>query len=171
MPFSALSLQADSIRIPDPFIGFNELEVQWVAERRWTYRTTIRRPDVREGTRVALVFEGLDTFAEVRLNGRSILKSENMFLSHRCDVTELVKPNVDNELHIEFDSALLRGREIEKEHPEYRFLSVASIPGENGRVGVRKAQYHWVGGPKVKSLIVLQAANMSFRAGTGVLCS
>jgi beta-mannosidase len=90
------------------------------------------------------VFEGLDTFADVKLNNRSILKSENMFLSHRCDVTELLKPNVDNDLRIDFDSALLKGREIEKQHPEYRFLSVASIPGENGRVGVRKAQYHWV---------------------------
>jgi beta-mannosidase len=90
------------------------------------------------------VFEGLDTFADVKVNDRSILKSENMFLSHRCDVTELLKPNVDNDLRIDFDSALLKGREIEKQHPEYRFLSVASIPGENGRVGVRKAQYHWV---------------------------
>ncbi|ETI25187.1 hypothetical protein G647_04560 [Cladophialophora carrionii CBS 160.54] len=130
-------------RIPDPFIGFNELEVQWVAERKWTYRTTVKRPDVREETRMALVFEGLDTFADVKLNGRSVLHSENMFLSHRCDVTDLLKPDVDNELRIDFGSALLKGREIEKQHPEYDFKSVASIPGENGRVGVRKAQYHW----------------------------
>jgi beta-mannosidase len=135
---------ANSSRIPDPFIGFNELDVQWVADRKWTYRTTLRRPDVREGTRIVLVFEGLDTFAEVKVNDRSVLKSENMFLSHRCDVTDLLDPDVDNELRINFDSALLKGREIEKQHPDYRFKSVASIPGENGRVGVRKAQYHWV---------------------------
>lgn len=87
------------------------------------------------------MFDGLDTFAQVRLNGTTILESENMFLSHRVNVSAVLKPFEDNILSIEFDSALLRGRALEKEHSDHKFIG---FNGEMGRLGVRKAQYHWV---------------------------
>jgi beta-mannosidase len=64
-----------------------------------------------------------------------------MFLSHRVDVTDHLKPLEMNILVLEFESALLRGRELEKNHPEYNFIA---HNGESGRLAVRKAQYHWV---------------------------
>ncbi|EXJ93241.1 beta-mannosidase [Capronia epimyces CBS 606.96] len=127
-------------KIPDPFIGFNELDVEWVGERPWTYTTKFQQPITKDGARVDLVFEGLDTFAEVKVNGETVLKSDNMFMSYRCDITKLLRSGADNDLQIDFASALLRGREIEKQHPEYRFIC---HNGETGRLGVRKAQYHW----------------------------
>ncbi len=63
-----------------------------------------------------------------------------MFLSHRVDITERVTRG-QHSLEIDFDSALLRGRELEKAHPEYNFIA---HNGETGRLGVRKAQYNWV---------------------------
>ncbi|KAF9889311.1 hypothetical protein FE257_007420 [Aspergillus nanangensis] len=89
---------------------------------------------------VYLIFEGLDTFASVRLNKTVILESENMFLSHRVNITRFLTRDAPNELVIDFDSALLRGRALEKEHSEHRFIA---HNGESGRVAVRKAQYHW----------------------------
>lgn len=65
-----------------------------------------------------------------------------MFLTHRVDITEHIS-SAENLLEIDFDSALRRGRELEKVHPEYRFIC---HNGETGRLGVRKAQYHWVRG-------------------------
>ena len=87
-----------------------------------------------------LVFEGLDTFADVRLNGETILNSDNMFLPRQVDITDLVREEKQYVLDIYFDSALLRAREIEKQHPEHKFVC---FNGENARLAVRKAQYHW----------------------------
>ncbi|KAL2828378.1 beta-mannosidase B [Aspergillus pseudoustus] len=130
----------DNNKIPDPFIGTNELDVEWIGEKSWTYQTTFTVPKVPDGASAYLLFDGLDTFASVRLNNVSILKSDNMFLSHRVPITNVVYASGPNHLVIEFDSALLRGRELEKEHPEHRFIA---HNGETGRLGVRKAQYHW----------------------------
>lgn len=111
-----------------------------MGERAWTYRTNFHTPHVPEGASVVLAFDGLDTFANVRLDGTLILESDNMFLPHRVDVTRLVQAEGEHRLEIEFDSALLRGREIQKSHPDHKWIT---WNGEPGRLGVRKAQYHW----------------------------
>ena len=108
--------------------------------KSWTYRTKFQKPEVARGSKVVLVFEGLDTFADVRINGETILHSENMFLPQRVDITDLVKEEKQYVLDIYFDSALLRAREIEKQHPEHKFIA---FNGETARLAVRKAQYHW----------------------------
>lgn len=67
----------DAGKIKDPFVDRNEEEVQWVGERDWIYRTTFSvERGIKEGEKVALVFEGLDTFADVYLNEKLILQSE-----------------------------------------------------------------------------------------------
>lgn len=118
----------------------HELDVEWVGEKSWTYRTFFSSPELLAGESAYLLFGGLDTFATVKLNEKVILTSDNMFLAHRVEVTSLLAPE-NNTLVIDFDSALLRGREIEKQHEEHRYLA---HNGEPGRLGVRKAQYHWV---------------------------
>lgn len=131
--------------IPDPYIGKNELDVQWIGETAWIYRTTITVPKVEKGSKAVLAFDGLDTFATVVLNGTEILESDNMFTPERVDVTETVKEG-ENELVITFDSAYLRGwKEVEK-HPEHKW---GCWNGDNSRLAVRKAQYEfgWDWGP------------------------
>ncbi|ROT42913.1 hypothetical protein SODALDRAFT_26498 [Sodiomyces alkalinus F11] len=64
-----------------------------------------------------------------------------MFLTHRMDVTRLLKAEGQNELVVEFASALRRGRRLVEKHAhEHRFLARQTEPG---RLPVRKAQYHW----------------------------
>ena len=62
-----------------------------------------------------------------------------MFVFHHVDITSLVNATV-NILEIVFDSALLRARDIRREHPEHNYIAHL---GEVERLGVRKAQYHW----------------------------
>lgn len=76
----------------------------------------------------------------MKLNGKTVLESSNMFLSHRVDMTDTLSAEQDNTLEIDFASALQRGRELVKQHPEHEFIA---YNGEKGRLGVRKAQYHW----------------------------
>ncbi|KAK5147207.1 hypothetical protein LTR04_000885 [Oleoguttula sp. CCFEE 6159] len=128
-------------KIPDPFIGFNELDVEWVGEKSWTYKIVL--PNVyasRPGTVTVLAFDGLDTFATVKLNGKTILKSDNMFVSHRVDVTKAVRVDGDDVLEIEFEPALFKAREIQKQHPDHAWHC---MNGEPARLTTRKAQYHW----------------------------
>ena len=126
--------------IPDPFLGKNENEIQWVGEETWVYRTTFSTPPFN-GVNTALVFEGLDTYATVRLNGKVILKSNNMFTSYRVDVNAETFSEEDNVLGITFESAFLIGKKIVENSPEHHW---GCWNGDPSRLAVRKAQYHYV---------------------------
>jgi beta-mannosidase len=128
-------------KIADPFKDLNELSVRWVADKDWEYRTRFDAPQwpINPGVQIDIVFQGLDTFATVNLNGTEVLKSDNMFLSHRVNVTKHLESS--NVLEIVFKSARIRGQELLKEHShEHRFIARQT---EDGRIPVRKAQYHW----------------------------
>ncbi|WP_406161171.1 glycosyl hydrolase 2 galactose-binding domain-containing protein [Streptomyces canus] len=71
--------------IPDPFLGRNETEVAWVGRRDWTYETDLAPLNGHEQT--DLVFDGLDTVAEILLDGRLLGRTRNMHRSYRFDVT------------------------------------------------------------------------------------
>src|SRR5688572_23429667 len=84
--------------IPDPFVGDNEKRVQWVAERDWEYRRTFAvGPELLDGKCVDLVCDGLDTLAEVRLNGALLAQTANQFCSYRWQVRDQLIPG-ENEL-------------------------------------------------------------------------
>ncbi|MFE9681258.1 glycoside hydrolase family 2 protein [Streptomyces sp. NPDC006285] len=74
--------------IPDPFLGRNETEVAWVGRRDWTYETTLV-PGPGGHEQSDLVLDGLDTVAELRLDGRLLGSVRNMHRSYRFDVTGL----------------------------------------------------------------------------------
>lgn len=131
-------------KIPDPFYGLNELEVQWVGEADWLYRLEFEVPaELLVAPYLDLGFDGLDTFATVWLNGEQILTSDNMFVPRRVAVKDRLRPG-KNTLHLLFESALRRGREIEARYGQRRCWN-----GDPSRLYVRKAQYHygWDWGP------------------------
>ncbi|KAI6113706.1 glycoside hydrolase family 2 protein [Pisolithus croceorrhizus] len=131
-------------RIPDPFLGMNEWEVQWIGESDWIFKNnfivTITELAARH---VDLVLEGLDTYATVTLNGREILSAENQFVIYRVSVKQDLQPG-PNELVITFTSAFKKGRQLEKEHGKFHLWN-----GDSSRLHVRKAQYNygWDWGP------------------------
>jgi beta-mannosidase len=148
--------------IPDPFIGKNELDVQWVGEASWVYRSVFPSPEVPEGSKAVLSFEGLDTFATVVLNGKTILETDNMFTPERVDVTGVLRGGAENELVINFESAYLRGWKLVEKYPDHKW---GCWNGDNSRLAVRKAQYHWVSKLQKNNLCV--KANRA-RVGIGV---
>src|ERR1700687_3051847 len=95
-------------RIPDPFYGLNENQVQWVGERDWLYRCAFEvSPAALSEAQLDLCFDGLDTFATVWLHGEQILASDNMFVPQRVPVKDRLRPG-RNELRLLFESALRR---------------------------------------------------------------
>jgi len=130
--------------IPDPFYRANEKKVQWIEKENWDYKTTF---DVSNQAMVSnhinLVFDGLDTYADVFLNGKSILKVDNMFRQWTVDVKSTIKAK-GNKLVIRFYSAQNKVDAIAKADLPY------FIP-DNPRAYIRKAQFHfgWDWGPKL----------------------
>ncbi|CAK3978247.1 glycoside hydrolase family 2 [Lecanosticta acicola] len=128
-------------KIEDPFLGFNELKCEWVAEKSWTYRVAVPSTHSQErGKKLVLAFDGLDTFATVKLNGEVVLESNNMWIMHRVDVTDKLDAQQEAVLEIDFAPALLEARKIKDSHPEHKWVG---FNGDMARLAVRKAQYHW----------------------------
>ncbi len=82
--------------IPDPFYSTNEDSVQWVSDRIWRYRTLIPKQVLPSREYVTLLFEGLDSYADIVVNGDTLLKTDNMF--RRWSVTLDVKQLPDTNL-------------------------------------------------------------------------
>lgn len=86
--------------IPDPYVGAPEAGLQWIGLADWEYRTTFDAPaGALDAARSDLVFEGLDTFAEVWLNGQRILDADNAFRTWRVPVQGRLRAQ-DNILRI-----------------------------------------------------------------------
>jgi len=133
-------------RIPDPFVADNELLVQWVAERDWEYRCLFDvPPQLQAQERIFLVCDGLDTLAEVVLNGQTVGRAENMFRRYEWDVTTLLREG-KNELLIRFTSPIAHIRARQAERP--MIAPSHSIPGGPY---LRKApcQFGWDWGPQL----------------------
>ncbi|WP_328409760.1 glycoside hydrolase family 2 protein [Streptomyces violaceus] len=105
--------------IPDPFLGQGESEVAWVGRRDWTYERELTGSSASSAQeQTDLVFDGLDTIAEISLDGRLLGTVRNMHRSYRFDVTGL--------------SGLL----------SVRFVSAyAEAEAVRGRLGERPAAY------------------------------
>ncbi|MBU2597161.1 MAG: hypothetical protein KJ757_06360, partial [Planctomycetes bacterium] len=88
-----------------------------------------------ENEKIELLFEGLDTFGQVWLNGKLLGRADNMFCQWRFDVTKILKQR-GNELLVKFDSAVEEGERLMS---RYGMLSEdkCSLPQ---RAYVRKAQ-------------------------------
>jgi beta-mannosidase len=92
--------------IPDPFDRDNEFRLQWIGLTDWEYQTTFQVDSAALGhDHIDLVFEGLDTFADVYLNDQAILHADNMFRRWRIPAKPLLKPG-QNSLRIVFHSAI-----------------------------------------------------------------
>jgi beta-mannosidase len=127
--------------IPDPYYRKNESTLQWIGKENWEYKTSfICNAAVLTKRNIQLVFDGLDTYADVFLNGRLILSTDNMFRQWSVDVKRIIKTN--NQLLIRFYSAQNKVDSIAKSKLPF-------VLPDNPKVYVRKAQYHfgWDWGP------------------------
>jgi len=130
--------------IPDPFVGTNELDVMWVAERDWQYSRTFDVPQtLLEEDQVWLVCDGLDTLGRVTVNGMLVGSFENMFRQYQWDVKSLLQPG-ENEIVFIFDSVVNHITELQAKYP-MQGVSQAIAGGPH----VRKApcQFGWDWGP------------------------
>ena len=124
-------------KIPDPFVADNELKVMWVAETDWEYRRTFNADTaLLAEENLALVCDGLDTIADVYLNGIYLGHAENMFRRWEWNVKRILRAG-ENELRILFSSPV---RFITAKQAQLPLQGGGDIPGGPH---LRKAPCHW----------------------------
>ncbi len=108
----------DNEIIEDPFFRLNERGVQWVDKEDWMYETTFNATAAEaSAANQELVFNGLDTYADVYLNHQRILNADNMHRTWRCNVKGILKEG-ENLLEVYFNSPIKYNRKNET----YNFL-------------------------------------------------
>src|SRR5467141_316115 len=134
--------------IEDPFYRDNEQKQQWLGKTDWEYQTTLNAaPDLLTHEQIELVFEGLDTYANVFLNDAPLLAADNMFRTWRVDCKRLLKPGA-NTLRIRFRSPI---NEVLPVMAQMKYeLPASNDQGEKTSPHTRKApyQYGWDWGPR-----------------------
>jgi beta-mannosidase len=136
-------------KIGDPFYRLNEKDQQWIDRESWEYRTTIKvDSDVMARDMVELVFHGLDTYADIFVNGLSVLSSTNMFRTWRADVKGRMKAG-DNDVLVRFQSPILHVKPT-YDHLGYKLPAANDQAVEMVSMLTRKAPYHygWDWGPR-----------------------
>ncbi len=132
--------------IPDPFYGRNEAALQWVSERTWEYRTEFEvSADMLAEERIDLVADGLDTLATVRVNGRVVARSENMFVGVRVSILHVVKPG-RNVLSVQLGSAT---KFVARERLDHRPREVNDPVGGCTRIRKQQCQFGWDWAPRL----------------------
>ncbi|PWN62470.1 beta-mannosidase [Chryseobacterium viscerum] len=146
----------DNKMIPDPFKDENEKKVQWVENEDWEYQSGfVVSPQELKNDNIDLVFNGLDTFSEIYLNGKLLKKTDNMFRKWNIPVKQYLKAG-NNTLQIKFTSAVNAGKELAKKVP-------FTMP-ESPRSFMRKAQYQfgWDWGPRLVTAGIWKDVQLEF---------
>ena len=160
------SVQRDLVRhnvLPDPYYGTNEEKIQWVEDENWDFKKkfTVSAEQLQYDDAI-LTFEGLDTHADVFLNGSKILHSQNMFIAYTHSVKKLLKAG-ENNLYIRFYSP------IEQMMPAritngFDYLADNDHRDEKLSVFSRKAPYHfgWDWGIRIVQMGIWRPVSLSF---------
>lgn len=142
--------------IEDPFFRLNERGLQWIDKEDWVYETCFTlAADMMRKENMELVFEGLDTYADVYLNDECILKANNMFRRWSIPVRQYIREE-NNILKVYFHSP------VKIDVPKWDALPyqypASNDQSENGglfnkkiSIFARKAGYHygWAWGPRL----------------------
>lgn len=130
-----LDLQAAGV-IGDPFVGMNIAALRdWEHTHLWFWRE-FEAPPV-DGAEPVLVFEGLDCFADIYLNGQLVGIASNMLVDWRFPVEGML--GTDNELVVHIRPAV----EVAKQYPYGPGLGAMDANYESLHVRKAPHMYGW----------------------------
>lgn len=142
-------------RIQDPFVGTNEAQLQWIGLADWQYKRTLDADAaLLARDHVDLVFDGLDTFADVFVNGTKLLSADNQHRRWRVPVKSVLRGGA-NEIVIAFKSPIKKLQPDILKQPyvlpgAYDSAFGDEPPAKHTSTYVRKSPYHygWDWGPR-----------------------
>ncbi|MGN0866673.1 MAG: glycoside hydrolase family 2 protein [Oligosphaeraceae bacterium] len=99
--------------LQDPLVGLHSLALRPYESHQFWYETHFPTPDFRDPE---LVFEGLDCFAEIWLNGKRVGASDNALVEHRFAIREALAPaGQENHLFVRLKSPVNQARRLRGE--------------------------------------------------------
>lgn len=138
--------------IADYMYDLGEKEIQWIEKENWEYQTVFELDeDWLDKDQLMLVFEGLDTYAEIYLNNQLILQADNMFRRWEIPCKEQLVFG-PNQLRVRFLSPVREGlKKLRADSLPLLVMDEQAPFNERSRVFTRKAGYHygWEAGPRV----------------------
>ncbi|MDH7639092.1 beta-mannosidase [Sphingomonas oryzagri] len=124
-------------RLADPFEGRNEAAAAWVRDREWWWHARIDIAEALPGETIELLFEGLDTFADVYLDGVLLGRADNMFRGWRFDLANIAAGKHDLALCFHPTRPMVEGA------PLPAWTSFTDRINASRRTLMRKAQFGW----------------------------
>ncbi len=122
-------------KIAEPYFGMNHRKVDWIEECDFTYTTQIHADSwLLSQESVLLVFDGVDTFASIFLNGNLLGETENMFLRYQYEIAGFLHEG-ENSLTVEMHSTRAKMRTYDASGYYATF--------NTQRLFIRKAQCHF----------------------------
>ncbi|KAL8206865.1 UNVERIFIED_CONTAM: hypothetical protein K2H54_032683 [Gekko kuhli] len=114
---------------------FNDLAYRWISLDNWTYSREFQTLfDVSIWQKVSLIFEGVDTVAEIVVNNISVGRTNNMFSRYSFDITDVIQEV--NTIQVHFLSAILYAAEQSKNHQAYSVPPECPPPVQKGECHV-----------------------------------
>ena len=153
VPGSGLAALRDNQKLTHPYWRCEEKNPALIAElnKDWIYSCTFSLPKELYGCQeeIELCFDGIDTLAEITLNGKVLGTADNMHRSWSFSVSELLYME-QNTLSVRFTSALRYAQE-RFDNGEITYINTGTMPGSNY---VRKAHYMygWDWGPQLPDM-------------------
>ena len=120
-------------KIADPFYGSNVWQMQEWESVHLFYRRSFSYDDV-VADETLLCFDGIDTVADIYLNGQLLAQTDNMFLRHEFPAKALLKQG-ENDILVHIKPACLEARK--RELP----VSCHALPYNYGSLALRKAAH------------------------------
>jgi len=121
-------------KIPDPYWSDNASQCGWVTECDWAYIKDFELSEKDIDSHMFVEFDGIDTFADVYLNGEKLGVAANMFLKYTYDIKELVKSGKNR-----FVVYVKSIKNMMKDFPEEGYFGCFNVQ----RIFIRKAQCHF----------------------------
>ena len=94
--------------IEDPFFSDNSVKLRPFEFIDWEYSTVFGKIDKQEGENLFINFEGIDTIAEIFVNGEKIGSANNMFIAHKFELPKNLGD--ENVLTVKISSPITEAR-------------------------------------------------------------
>lgn len=104
-------IHTDLFSAEEMFWEKNSEKCRFIEEKDWKYVKKFHIEEVKENAE--LVFEGLDTYCEITLNGKILGKTENMFIRHKFCVDGILRQG-ENLLEVQIFSPIKSVQDKEK---------------------------------------------------------
>ncbi len=149
-------------RISNPFKDVNTESCKWTGHKDWWFRKDVKIPKNFESGRVEMVFDGVDTYATLYVNGQKAGEMSNMFRRYNFDISDKVNFGKDNTIAL----CIHATKEVIEARDTSNYMACFYTP----RIFARKAQcqFSWDWAPHLPSLGIYRSASIQMVKGGNI---